>query len=894
MNIFPINTPNNFLREIIKNGIISAVALLCIYKFFSPALSAQTALTWAGGTSGTWDLSTLVWNDGTNNVAYTNGSTPTFDTASAQIVLGSQNISAENIYITENTKISSDASSGNLQTGNLYIDMYKLFDVSEIKTNFSVTDKIYLYGNYRVGNMDNMGVTTMDQIDFVADYEGVLILANNTEDANYTYNFNNSNYRLGTNTKIELEDGVSIVFKNIANGPISISIPGSYGIIALNGTSGNIEFNNNAASAITYKTYNDSIINLSTTSGDIKFNSNLGNDSKNNYSGGAIYSSSDEYDSTIALTTDSGNIEFTNNAANNNGGALYSNAPGGLATIKLESVSGNILFSGNSALSGNGGAIYSNNNSNLYLMKLSSTLGSITFDGNTAYSAGGAIYSKSLQPSVIQLQTTVGDITFNNNKVTVASNGLGGAIYSDGKWESSRVTLITTSGDIIFTDNKATGGYGGGIYSHSEYEHSIVTLSTSSGDMTFSGNTGGVIFSDAYLGGSVVNLTTDSGKITFSGNKGTAIYSASFSGNSNINLETTTGTMTFSDNIAIGGGAIYTYGDLSSVVTITAGGNIEFRNNKATGFGGAIHMATEVFEVNPTDAIHLNLKAVGGDIVFSGNKHKTSTEGEGGVANAIYFEDGYEFDAIACEINMNLDASEGRSIAFYDPIATRITARVIVNVNQDASSTGRVLFSGKNYTDYADKHSDIFAITTVHRGAFELEGGAIYGSNSPIRFDVKDTAKLMGTGTVLSKVTIEQGGRISAGNGTGKAGELQVASLILEGGSIIEFYNGSLLFTGDLDLSLASISDKICIELYDFITPIEDRLFISTTSISPLDGGDYNSLFKFSEGVIGSVAFKGDGLYMSVTQVPEPSTYAAIVGLLVLGFVVYKRRAKRD
>jgi hypothetical protein len=43
-------------------------------------------------------------------------------------------------------------------------------------------------------------------------------------------------------------------------------------------------------------------------------------------------------------------------------------------------------------------------------------------------------------------------------------------------------------------------------------------------------------------------------------------------------------------------------------------------------------------------------------------------------------------------------------------------------------------------------------------------------------------------------------------------------------------------------------------------------------------------------GVDGTFAFAGNSLTFTVTAIPEPSTYAAILGGLVLAGVVYRRR----
>ncbi len=631
---------------------------------------------------------------------------------------------------------------------------------------------------------------------------------------------------------------------------------------------------------------------------------------------GAIYFASTSGTSTIANT---GLLTFTGNTAGISGGAIYSHRN---LTIK-----GAVIFGGSGTDEGNsagneGGAIFFDNDANTLTFESTASFinnkaigssygfgGAICFesinDTNTiantvlltltgnAARYGGAIYSlnnltitgeatfggsgvdegnTARSGGAIHLSFIANILTFGstasfiNNKAVDSSYSNGGAISFDPNTDTN---TIANTGLLTFTGNSA-GNYGGAIYSTSDL--------TITGAAAFTGNSSGVYGGAIYSNG----VLTITGAATFGGtaanegntaqNCGGAIYLDAYASNT-LMFDST---VSFINNKAIDssygcGGAIFSY----SILKLTANDTATFSGNLAGNAGGAIYVRNST----------LSLYAKGGDITFSGNKmgvdFAATDPSLTGTANSIYLKVGS---------TVNLAAESGKTIMLSDPIKATASTFHTVDINKlsdDTITTGKVIFSGANYAANSDHvKTNIEASTTVYGGTFSVTQKAEYGTSNSV-LAVNSGAALMGSGYILGRTTLRSGSTLAAGEGVGM---LTFDNLSIKGGSILEIESGDLInVLGTLDLSGASGINKILIDLINFEASVVDCKIMSMTDYSFGDI-NLNALFDFQGKFVGDIYALNDAVYLNGTVIPEPSTYAAILGLMALAFVIYRRR----
>lgn len=205
------------------------------------------------------------------------------------------------------------------------------------------------------------------------------------------------------------------------------------------------------------------------------------------------------------------------------------------------------------------------------------------------------------------------------------------------------------------------------------------------------------------------------------------------------------------------GGAISTKSE--SNLSIVGGGSIYFQENKSDDLGGAIYLAGNG-----------SILADGGNIHFEDNKDGSDKN------NAIYIEktsDG--------EQKLTLAAKDGKSILFYDPIASSDgTEGLLIEINPDEEHTGTVVFYGGG--------SDVTGNTTVGYGNFMLFHGSVYGGEKNESFTLGGNATLYvdpeNNKIVAKEIVLEDGATIFADMGAAKSvGEFDGGStnLVLDG-----------------------------------------------------------------------------------------------------------------
>ncbi|TQS91095.1 autotransporter outer membrane beta-barrel domain-containing protein [Limnobaculum zhutongyuii] len=398
-----------------------------------------------------------------------------------------------------------------------------------------------------------------------------------------------------------------------------------------------------------------------------------------------------------------------------------------------------VLFKGNHGLADQPGVVglYSNNTINF--------TGKVTFDSNWTANYGGAVTVFDIAGSKMNFE---GETNFVNNHSSV----FGGAIDF---WGASAVMAF--NGPTTFTGN---------------YVYGTTTNSFDYPDHVDDQHTRGGAINIGYLspGATGLNLNFNN-DTTFKGNfvidpkngynaLGGAVSAYGNGGNYNYFMNFN-GATTFDGNYVYSltgsgyGGAIYY--DAGAAATLNLGPGSSVINNYAKTQGGGIYLKTGT----------INLKANGGDILFQGNRQGASFAliGSGplyapvvgsGNPNAIY---------LGGTGSLNLDASAGNFIQFYDPIASVSTATITVN----KTGEGEAVFHG-NSSNPGDPlyNSDIQTNTNVNGGAFSFTDGVSYGNSGFGIFAVNNGGTVQGSNNSILQaktININSGGTVAANGG---------------------------------------------------------------------------------------------------------------------------------
>jgi autotransporter-associated beta strand protein len=207
-----------------------------------------------------------------------------------------------------------------------------------------------------------------------------------------------------------------------------------------------------------------------------------------------------------------------------------------------------------------------------------------------------------------------------------------------------------------------------------------------------------------------------------------------------------------------------------------------------------------------------------------------------------------------------------------------VTASLTGSASLTKSTTDTLTLAGANsYTGN----------TTVAGGKLLLNGSL--GTTSVL---VNNGATLGGTGSFGGTTTLSAGGILAPGDSVGTL--TFTNGLTLDAGAVLNFdlgttsdlirISGGLLTgpgTGTVTLNLTNAGSfgAATYTLFDFTGA-------TTSSFDTTDFTFGSTLTGYTYGL----AFNGSTLELTVSAIPEPATYAAISGALLLGFVLLRRR----
>ena len=425
-----------------------------------------------------------------------------------------------------------------------------------------------------------------------------------------------------------------------------------------------------------------------------------------------------------------------------------------------------------------------------------------------------------------------GSVTFSENIIDAGTRSRGGAIYADGH------ISLKNNGGLNFTGNQITSHFDGsalggaistylvrGSESSADVNASVpvsVTISENTGDIVFTNNTatgkvysvnGGAIFSS-----NTVTIDKNVGDILFSGNKSTAEIMSESSGGAicsamGLSISGNTGNITFQANEARSGGSDAFGGALSSQyddVTIDYNvGNVEFTGNKVYGIGSysvydSVKNDEGMLPDGTTTSVH-NDAALGGGAIgslasvnitrngavkFSGNE-TIDSDLETPVDLEVYKE--------STESCSGLSLTAGGAIMAMGDININGNESVTIDGNKAKSdsrkvtggalaSTARISISD-NAGDVNITHNGVETKTgTAMGGAIVAQGGLSIVNNGNVTFSGNYTKN--GDMYQLNSVIVE-------------SGDVELAAAA---GRSISFYDSILVGAGN-DVKLNSYTD---------------------------------------------------------------------------------------
>ena len=791
--------------------------------------------------------------------------------------------------------------------------------VGDVSTGNLTPVKYLLTFNNPLGDDPNVGNPAVRYFKWSVDENGNKSLINTGpyDTAKDITAYSSNNVRLDTTT--DWVDGSDVTNSFLNRGTASVVLQGGAIYNAENRIVGNIngDFIGNYTESMNEPTYGGAIYNANGSQiGSIRGNF-IGNYTASNTSnayGGAIYNAYNVKISNItgdfignfstgiggAISNECrgnfyiGNIigDFIGNYALDDGGAMYFGTHLKTDVIITGRIEGNFI---NNKSERSGGAIYNSSGRG----DIDCIIG--VFIGNIA-NKGGAIYNYNPR----DFSSTINNLTadFIGNYALEA----GGAIYNMGDFGNITGAFV----------KNYSGDYGGAIYSSDEVIHDSCFIENHTGISGGAIYTSGTVILDKVIfeGNYVLNDHTDP--------HGGGIYIYNMWGNvtaSNVVFNNNYA-MVFDDNnlnVEAKGGAIYSYRGTLNIVTnedqkIKSRGNYtEVNGVKDDANGGFLYMADSAlvnFNTEKGSSYIIGDGRAGYDSIASDDTNNIinkNGKGEVVVNSSMEF---YKGTLNVNEGNMTVNNKLGASrimIANGASLSAKVNGNgsTFTNAALNYSNDGTLnLIAGETL---ASGNYDVFVFEnpeTVYFGNVRSYGGTF--DHATGTFIVENALNL--TIGETNPVNVQSNGRILA-----VGPDAEDTSIVMNFNSAADVTINSVFDTTESDIGFAEIVDSVdtkdLLLAESFAFDVENLGTEDTVSLSFLVGEGYD-ISQFTvyhkdaelgweladisnleyDGEYLSFIVDGFSSYGYVAAVPEPSTYATIIGAISLCLILSRRR----
>lgn len=523
----------------------------------------------------------------------------------------------------------------------------------------------------------------------------------------------------------------------------------------------------------------------------------------------------------------------------------------------------------------------------------------------------------SLANPVLTASQSVAGLTISTATTFSATNGASLTVGA------SNIGVSNTSGTVVISAPLA------GTASLTKSGAGVLTLSganTHSGGTNLSAGTLNLAHASAVGSGafgfapaSITLDNTSGGALTLSTNNplnfNGAASTLTFTGTNSLNLGT--GAVTLSANIGtiiktftVSASTLTLGGDISGTAALRKLGNGALVLNGATSFAGGLTVSGGTVTLNGAST------RTGTNIVNTGatlNINHASALGTGTLAfNTTPKIDNTSGAAITLTTNnaqiwnSNFTFIGTNSLNLGTGAITMLSSRQIT-VNGSTLTVGGAISDGGGLTKLG-AGTLVLGGENLYNGATAVNAGTLLvtGSLAGSPVTVNSGAKLGGTGTINGETIIASGGTLTPGDGPGR---LTFASNVtLADGSIsnfqingtvrgttfdaIDLTTGWLAYGGTLNLDFSStIAGGHTLDLFNLSDQGAGGSFSSIVA-----SGSYGGLFTNNDGVwtldsgLQTLTFDQTTGDLFITGVPEPSTYAALLGAAALGLAAWRRR----